>query len=267
MTLSIITINYNNAPGLQDTVESVIRQTFTDFEYLIIDGGSSDESIDVIKKYESKIDYWISEKDRGVYHAMNKGIVKAKGDYLLMLNSGDCLINNNVLNLVFGSGVNNEDILYGNVDWQKNNQYFTQSVFPPLLTFGFFWNKSLGHQAAFIKKTVHEKTGLYDESSKVISDWKFFVLAVCKYEASYKHVGATLALCDCTGLSWNSENFSFMKEEKQKVLQDYFPLFYDDYKELEAYRKDTFQNHFADAKQRVKQAIKQMLGYKKAPAK
>ena len=110
--LSIITINYNNADGLQKTIKSVISQTFKNFEYIIIDGHSSDKSIDVIKENENYFAYWCSEKDRGIYDAQNKGIQKAKGDYLLFLNSGDCLENEKVLEKVFAL-TPKEDLLYG----------------------------------------------------------------------------------------------------------------------------------------------------------
>jgi len=96
MKLSIITINYNDKEGLRKTIESVLSQTWTDYEYLIIDGGSADGSLDVIREYEDKITYWISEKDNGIYNAMNKGIVKSKGAYLQFLNSGDYLVDNKV---------------------------------------------------------------------------------------------------------------------------------------------------------------------------
>ena len=95
--LSIITINLNNCAGLQKTLDSVFAQTFTDYEYLVIDGGSTDGSAELIKKQENKFVYCVSEKDNGIYHAMNKGIRKATGDYLLFLNSGDYLVNDEVL--------------------------------------------------------------------------------------------------------------------------------------------------------------------------
>ena len=88
--ISVITINYNNKSGLEKTIQSVISQTYFELEYIIIDGGSSDGSIDVIKKYENKIDYWISEQDKGIYNAMNKGIAQAHGEYCNFMNSGDC---------------------------------------------------------------------------------------------------------------------------------------------------------------------------------
>src|SRR5215213_3812369 len=94
---SIISINLNNAEGLQKTFDSVFNQTFTDFEYIIIDGGSSDGSEEIIKENADKFSYWVSEKDDGIYDAMNKGIAKATGDYLLFLNSGDHLLDSSIL--------------------------------------------------------------------------------------------------------------------------------------------------------------------------
>ena len=86
MLFTVITINYNNAEGLRRTIESVVNQTYTDYEYLIIDGGSTDGSVDVIRKYQEMIAYWVSEKDRGIYHAMNKGMEKVSGDYVVFMN-------------------------------------------------------------------------------------------------------------------------------------------------------------------------------------
>ena len=90
--ISIITINYNNCEGLRRTIESVVNQTCRDFEYIIIDGGSTDGSVDVIKRYADNIDYWVSEPDKGIYNAMNKGIRMATGDYVQILNSGDMFV-------------------------------------------------------------------------------------------------------------------------------------------------------------------------------
>ena len=89
MKLSIITVNYNDAKGLERTIKSVISQSYHDFEFIVIDGGSSDESQDIIQKYERHIDYWVSEPDGGIYQGMNKGLRQAKGDYVNFMNSGD----------------------------------------------------------------------------------------------------------------------------------------------------------------------------------
>ena len=88
--VSVITISYNNAEGLRRTIESVVAQNYSDYEYIIIDGGSTDNSLQIIESYASHISYWVSEPDKGVYNAMNKGIAQAKGEYLHFLNSGDC---------------------------------------------------------------------------------------------------------------------------------------------------------------------------------
>ena len=101
MKLSIITINLNNKEGLQKTIESIVNQTFRDYEFIIIDGGSNDGSIDVIELYKENITYWISEPDKGIYNAMNKGISIAKGEYYYFLNTGDRLISNDVLEKIF----------------------------------------------------------------------------------------------------------------------------------------------------------------------
>src|SRR6476646_10787698 len=111
--LSIITVNYNNCNGLRKNIESEITQTFTKYEFLIIDGDSTDGSKTLIKKYTDKLHYWVSEKDCGVYNAMNKGVQKANGEYILMLNSGDYLCDDDVLLNVFKNNFS-EKLIYGN---------------------------------------------------------------------------------------------------------------------------------------------------------
>ena len=101
MKFSIITVNYNNKEGLRKTIESVIHQTFRDFEFIVIDGGSTDGSDDVLKEYDAQIDYWVSEPDGGIYQGMNKGIKKATGEYLNFMNSGDCFYASNILGIKF----------------------------------------------------------------------------------------------------------------------------------------------------------------------
>ena len=114
MTLSIITINYNNCDGLKRTIDSVVSQTFTDYEWIVIDGGSNDGSFELIEKYQKHFTYWVSEPDSGIYQAMNKGIAHANGDWYIFLNSGDWLFNNEVLSMVFSSN-HDANILYGDV--------------------------------------------------------------------------------------------------------------------------------------------------------
>ena len=118
LILSIITINLNNREGLRKTIESVVNQTFQDFEFIVIDGASTDGSVEVIQDYP-RINYWISEPDTGIYNAMNKGIAKATGEYCLFLNSGDTLFQINTLTGILQSNPKG-DIIFGNVHQRQH---------------------------------------------------------------------------------------------------------------------------------------------------
>jgi len=256
--LSIITVNYNNVAGLQKTIMSVQNQIFKDFEHIIIDGGSSDGGVDLIKKHEKRISYWISETDRGIYHAMNKGIEKAKGEYLLMLNSGDYLQDNLVLETVFNKS-NLSDIIYGNVLWDDNGEKYLET-FPNVLTFGFLRSGFLSHQAAFIRRKLHGLVGLYDEKYRIISDQKFFLLAICKYNVSYEHLPLAISICDRNGISCKPENFKLIHTEKKNVIAEEFPAFIQDYIKLdENINKYNFSKHILVV--RIREKVKKWLNY------
>ena len=120
--LSIITVNKNNAEGLRKTIESVVCQTFKDFEYIVIDGASTDESVAVIETYLANVTYWVSKPDRGIYEAINKGIKVAVGEYCLFLNSGDYLSSDSILEKAFSYGFF-EDIVYGDVIFENHLKY------------------------------------------------------------------------------------------------------------------------------------------------
>ena len=137
--LSIITINYNNKNGLLKTVESVVNQKNKDFEYLIIDGGSSDESISVIDAYKTEINYYISEKDSGVYNAMNKGIKAANGEFVLFLNSGDFLMNSEMTSFILPLLSNDTSIYYGNLIYSTSTVPSMLCKPPKELSFSFFF--------------------------------------------------------------------------------------------------------------------------------
>lgn len=173
MRLSIVTINYNNINGLKDTLNSVLFQTFCDYEHIIIDGASSDGSIGVIDKYKEasgrKI-VVVSEQDSGIYNAMNKGIALACGERILFLNSGDFLIDSMVLESVFNSNVDDYDVVYGNLRIRNNDKTYCDKKFPPKLSLEFMTNDSLPHPSTFYKKQIFE-IFKYDESYRIVSDW------------------------------------------------------------------------------------------------
>lgn len=256
MKLSIITINFNNSNGLQKTIESVVGQTYTNYEYIIIDGGSSDDSKDTIKLYDKKIKYWVSEPDKGVYHAMNKGIKKANGEYCLFLNSGDTLINNNVLEVVF-ENFPDKDIVYGNL---QNSSGL--DVYANQLKFSTFFYSSIGHPVSFIRRTLFDIYGTYNEKYKIVSDWEFFIIALVKNNCSYQHINTTISYFEPGGISNNPKNELLQINEREEVLRKLFPLMYDDYMELKKLRTDIIFYNNSKAIQKIK-AIQQSDFYKK----
>jgi len=200
MKLSIITINRNNASGLEKTIQSVINQTFNDYEYIIIDGGSTDSSVDIIKQYADKITYWVSEPDKGIYNAMNKGILKAKGEYCQFLNSGDSLVDNNILKKVFDENLQ-EDIIYGNAFNLSKEGVRTLDNIPEKWTLITFLNENISHPAAFIKRKLFSEISLYDESFSIISDLLFNIIAIIINNKSYIHLPYCISVYENWGVS------------------------------------------------------------------
>lgn len=227
--LSIVTINFNNSTGLQKTIESVISQNFRDFQYIVVDGNSLDDSLLILEKYSKNIDQVIAESDNGIYHAMNKGIKLAQGEYLLFLNSGDVLISDNVLDSV-SKYLNEFDIIFADLIWRDG----LVTCYPEILNFSFLKNRSLAHQATFIKKDLFKKYGYYDEGNKITSDWKFFILCICKYNVSYKKISFIISKMEPGGISdskaRNTSKIIF--NEKNTVLNSEFKSFLDDYDSL-----------------------------------
>ena len=234
LKLSIITINYNNLDGLKKTVESVVNQTWKEFEYIVIDGGSTDGSAAYIESQKEKFDYWVSEKDSGIYNAMNKGIRVATGEYLLFLNSGDQLFSDTVLNENHNE-IHTEDLVYFDLHVVDSKSTFIKN-YPSQLSFSYFLKDTLPHPATFIKSTMFETTGFYDESLKIVSDWKFFIIGICKYNVSHKKIEITLSTFYLDGLSSYSSNIELINQEKQSVLQSNFKAFLNDYNHLGNYQ-------------------------------
>lgn len=215
MRYSIITINYNNKDGLGKTIESVFRQSTSDFEYIIIDGGSEDGSVEIINQYADKITYWVSEKDRGIYHAMNKGVVQAHGDYCIFMNSGDCFHSTKVL-----SSVDNfqEDIICGKVI--KGNATIPCGHHKPTITLVDLMRTSLPHQALFIKRELLIKHP-YDEKYRIMSDWKFCTESLIFDNCSFRNIDVIVADYDTSGISTNSNGL--LPKEKGIIIKELFP--------------------------------------------
>ena len=217
MKLSIITVNLNNRDGLQKTIDSVVSQTFKDFEWIVIDGGSTDGSKELIEQYADHFAYWVSEPDKGIYNAMNKGIRVSKGDYLQFLNSGDWLVDKTALERCFSHGFT-ADVIYG-------DQYFVypekqrSSDFPEVLTLKFLLYSSLGHSASFIHRNLFEKEQ-YDEGFRIVSDWAFFVKMMLA-DKKFVKVNEIVTCYDTTGIS--STNIELQTQERERVIKKYVP--------------------------------------------
>ena len=218
MRLSVITINYNNLAGLQKTIESIATQTFKDYEWIVIDGGSTDGSRELIEQYADHIAYWVSERDKGVYNAMNKGIKVAQGEYVNFMNSGDCFASPTILEEVF-STPRSADIFYGymmrdDINGEVNNA----SMMKPWLSWIDLYRDGLPHQSTFIKRNLFDKFGLYDENLKVVADWKFFVNAMVYHKASSEFIPQKISIYASGGVS-----DTIGGGERRRVEKELFP--------------------------------------------
>jgi len=218
MKLSIITINYNNRDGLQRTYDSVVCQTFTDYEWIVIDGGSTDGSREFIEQHQDKFAYWCSEPDKGVYNAMNKGIAKAQGEYLIFMNSGDVFHERDILSKIEFNNYDS-DIISGLTQRMDNNEILI--CHEDDLVMQLLWI-SLNHQGTFIKREVFDSFQ-YDEHYKIVSDWKFWWDAIVFGKKSFERIDLIIADVEIGGLSTNPLYDDLKIGERKDVLNSLFP--------------------------------------------
>lgn len=221
--LSIITINRNNAEGLRKTIESVLSQDVSDktqIEYIIIDGASTDNSVEIIKSFENNQSYkfqitkWISEPDSGIYNAMNKGIKMATGEYCLFLNSGDYLVDQNVLNNSISLSLKTS-IVAGKLQVNLKNGKFGVVTPDKQISLNTFYRQSLPHQSTFIQTKLFEKYNFYDENYSLAADWKFFFDTLFLNNETYSTIDVIIANYQGAGESDKHHN------EYQKQLCNY----------------------------------------------
>ena len=228
MMLSIITINRNNANGLEKTIRSVLSQNWPQFEYVVVDGASTDASVEVIRRFEESFGgrlHWISEPDKGIYNAMNKGIGLASGDYVQFLNSGDCLVsgdvNEKMCKALEEKGM--PSILYGNMlkCLPDGKVVRDRSFAGEDITLLGLYTGTLNHSPAYIRKNLFEKYGFYDESKKIVSDWKWYLQAIILGDEKPIYADIDVSLFDMTGIS--ETNKALDKAERAQVLGELFP--------------------------------------------
>nr|WP_315233518.1 glycosyltransferase family 2 protein [uncultured Flavobacterium sp.] len=236
MKISIITINYNNKLGLEKTIESVNSQTFLDYEYIIIDGGSTDGSVSVIKEYSDNINYWVSEPDKGIYDAMNKGIVSAKGEFICFLNSGDIYSGSYALEVMMNA-IKNSDakLFFGNFIF-VNSTDNTARLFKikkikyksDLLT------NSFGHPATFYSSQLFEEVGLFNTSNKIVSDVEWYLKALIVNQVSFLQIDYSPSIFFDGGISTTS--LGLVSNEYKKMIEKFFTNF-----EFQLYSGRTFK--------------------------
>ncbi len=237
MKLSIITINRNNAEGLRKTLDSVGAQSCMQFEQIIIDGASHDGSVEVIKNYvetaSTALVRWVSEPDTGIYNAMNKGIRMAEGDYIQILNSGDMLYDDHVVEKMQAElerlntqaakeGGEPVGILYGNMlkkDF-STGKLIGKSGYAEYSLSQFYWS-TLNHDCAYIRRDLFDRYGLYDEELKIVSDWKWYLQAIGLGDVKPVYVDIDVTIFDAGGIS--ETNLKLRNEERRKVLEAVMP--------------------------------------------
>lgn len=221
MKISIITTTYNSANTIKDTIESVQQQTYTNYELIIIDGKSKDKTIDIIKQYLCPFNgrlKWISEKDQGIYDAMNKGIELATGDVIGILNSDDFFTSNDVLNTIAETFNKYKiDAIYGDIHFVNNNnlkkcvRYYSSKIFKPsLMRFGLM----PAHPSFYIKRNKIKDIGFYDTSFKIAADFEFLLRALCIQKISTKYIKKDFVTMRMGGVSTANlkSRWTIMKE-------------------------------------------------------
>ena len=227
MKLSIVTINRNNALGLERTLQSVVNQTYKEFEYIIVDGASTDDSVTVIRKFVSEFAHlkWVSEPDKGIYNAMNKGIRMATGDYIQILNSADCLAAPEVTEKMLAAleKAGNPTIFYGNMVkcFPDGNRMVDKCFAGQEITMLGMYTGTLNHDPAYIRRDLFDKYGYYDESLKIVSDWKWYLQAIVLGSEKPQYVDLNVTLYDMTGISETNKELD--KAERKQVLEQLFP--------------------------------------------
>lgn len=285
--LTVITINKNNAEGLKRTMNSVLSQSFTDFEYIIVDGASTDRSCQVITEmlcdkslvindveknvfhaghlHETKLNgincKLIIEKDTGVYNAMNKGIKMAIGEYLLFLNSGDFLVNGTVLEKVF-SKENVADILCARCNVSESGKVIWTSNPPENITFGTLYNVGLAHQSTFIRSSLFKACGLYREDYKYNSDIDFWYKSIILNAAITEKIDVIVSDYNLDGISSKEHETEQYKKEINEILsQANFNKFSPDYEAWKAERKEMEVMYWIKSKKQLYNLIEKLYEF------
>ena len=192
MKVSIITVSFNSAKTIEDTIQSVLSQDYPQIEYIVVDGGSSDATVDIIRKYQDRISTWISEKDQGMYDAMNKGIALASGDVIGILNSDDIYMSNHVVTELMNK-MNSEQaqvvfadlILVDQYNQNKVLRYYNSGHFHPN-KFRYGWMPA--HPTVFVKSSLYKAVGPFSTDYQIAADYEMLIRILAKQNAKYAYL-------------------------------------------------------------------------------
>lgn len=245
--ITIVTVTYNNIEGLRKTVPSVISQTYPNFEYIVIDGGSTDGSLNYLEKVNG-IDKLISEPDNGVYDAMNKGVMLANGEFILFMNAGDLFFSPLVLEQT-APQLQDADYYTGNAVFVEKNQCYT--VTPPTeMSLRFLMCTALSHQASFSRTSVL-KSSLYDTSFKLVSDWAHFTYEWYAKARKYHSIDCYICIYFMDGLS--STNAHLLETERNTFILRLCQEFPTDKLLIQIHKKLQKQKSFLTQQQQTKE--------------
>ena len=221
MKISIITVCYNSAATIEKTIHSVASQSYPNIEYIIVDGNSKDHTLAIVKKHEDKVTKWISEPDKGLYDAMNKGVALATGDFIGILNSDDTFHSNTVIaEVVAFHQKNNIDASVGNIVQHKEDGkivrlYSSKNWQPEKLKIGFM----PPHPSILFKKELFEKYGVYDLGFKIGADYELITRFFLKNTIRWQYSGITTTAMLVGGLSSSgTSSYQLISKEIQKAL-------------------------------------------------
>lgn len=215
---SIISICFNEENGIRRTCESVVSQDYRDYEWIVVDGGSTDGTLEILKEFSGSITRMISEPDEGIYDAMNKGIKMASGEYLVFLNGGDFFASDDVLTDV--SVAPQKELIYGDIFFDEVGG--TLAIYPDVMSEGYLLKKMAPHQATFFRHDLFHRFGNYDRSYKIAADYELYVRLIEVGKVSYHYIARPLSVFDRSGISSGPAHRELRKRENHRVRKQYF---------------------------------------------
>lgn len=223
MKISIITVVFNNKKTIKDTIESVLSQTYKNIEYIIVDGSSTDGTVEIIQNYGHQIDKFVSDEDNGLYHAMNKGIKLVTGDIIGFLNSDDLYINEfTIEKIVKEFKEKNIDSVYADLIYTKKDnldkvtRYYDSSIFYPTR---FAYGLMPAHPTFFAKKSIYDKYGLFREDFKVSADFEILARFLYQHKISYSYINKALVKMRLGGVSTSFSSLWFNNIEQLRACK------------------------------------------------